>query len=199
MSRTDEVLYALKFLREKIAFLPRSLRLMCESIVDDLRFQTAPGGVSHHHNYEGGLAIHTAEVLGHALRMTDPENPCDDIRIILTVATVFHDFHKIYEYKIEHAGSVTISPLAPDVHSDKIEITKLPYRELIGHVAGGFWEFKCAMMAINDVSYLPEDFELRVAHCLLSHHGRLEWRSPVEPRTLEAHILHAADMLSARP
>lgn len=34
---------------------------------------------------------------------------------------------------------------------------------------------------------------------MLSYHVHLEWRSPVEPVTMEAHILHSADMLSARP
>jgi 23S rRNA maturation-related 3'-5' exoribonuclease YhaM len=37
-----------------------------------------------------------------------------------------------------------------------------------------------------------------VIHCMLSHHGRREWGSPVEPVTPEAYILHVADMLSSR-
>jgi len=38
----------------------------------------------------------------------------------------------------------------------------------------------------------------RIEHLLLSHHGRKEWGSPVEPLTAEAFILHAADMMSSR-
>jgi 3'-5' exoribonuclease len=37
-----------------------------------------------------------------------------------------------------------------------------------------------------------------VIHCILSHHGRKDWGSPVEPATLEALVLHQADMLSAK-
>jgi len=35
-------------------------------------------------------------------------------------------------------------------------------------------------------------------HLLLSHHGRLEFGSPVPPMTLEAEILHWADNASAK-
>jgi 3'-5' exoribonuclease len=38
----------------------------------------------------------------------------------------------------------------------------------------------------------------QVEHCILSHHGFIkEWGSEVAPKTLEALILHQADMLSA--
>jgi 3'-5' exoribonuclease len=36
-----------------------------------------------------------------------------------------------------------------------------------------------------------------IGHMILSHHGRLEWNSPVEPQTVEAQILHFADYLNA--
>lgn len=37
-----------------------------------------------------------------------------------------------------------------------------------------------------------------VIHCIHAHHGPVkEWGSPEAPRTIEALILHQADMLSA--
>lgn len=35
-------------------------------------------------------------------------------------------------------------------------------------------------------------------HCVLAHHGRQEWGSPVEPKTKEAWLVHLADMMSSR-
>ena len=33
---------------------------------------------------------------------------------------------------------------------------------------------------------------------ILSHHGKKEWGSPIEPQSQGAWILHLADMMSAR-
>jgi len=38
---------------------------------------------------------------------------------------------------------------------------------------------------------------LKVAHCILAHHGRPEWGSAITPQTPEALTLHWADCLSA--
>ena len=35
-------------------------------------------------------------------------------------------------------------------------------------------------------------------HLIASHHGKLEWGSPVEPATREAILLHNADMLDVQ-
>jgi 23S rRNA maturation-related 3'-5' exoribonuclease YhaM len=39
---------------------------------------------------------------------------------------------------------------------------------------------------------------LELQHMILSHHGALEFGSPVQPMTLEAEILHWADEASAK-
>ncbi|NHZ71991.1 MAG: hypothetical protein GWP17_02770, partial [Aquificales bacterium] len=33
---------------------------------------------------------------------------------------------------------------------------------------------------------------------IASHHGKLEWGSPVEPKTVEALLLHQVDLLDSR-
>lgn len=35
-------------------------------------------------------------------------------------------------------------------------------------------------------------------HMVLSHHGKQEWGSPVEPKLMEAEVLHHIDMLDSR-
>jgi 3'-5' exoribonuclease len=38
----------------------------------------------------------------------------------------------------------------------------------------------------------------QLAHVVLSHHGRLDYGSPVEPRTIEAVLVHQVDMIDSR-
>jgi len=71
-------------------------------------------------------------------------------------------------------------------------ITKKTYRKRINHVAGSAMEFHRHAYGVLDTEELEQ-----IEHLLLSHHGRKEWGSPVEPATAEAFILHAADMMSA--
>ena len=44
---------------------------------------------------------------------------------------------------------------------------------------------------------LAADERLALQHIVLSHHGKLEFGSPVRPMTLEAEVLHLADTASA--
>ena len=39
---------------------------------------------------------------------------------------------------------------------------------------------------------------LKLEHMILSHHGKLEWGSPVQPAFLEAVILHHLDMIDSQ-
>ena len=45
--------------------------------------------------------------------------------------------------------------------------------------------------------FFPSTMELPLVHLMLSHHGRLEWGSPMEPVLLEACLLHHADHMDA--
>lgn len=45
---------------------------------------------------------------------------------------------------------------------------------------------------------LEAQTEKAVGHCILAHHGRKDWGSPIEPQTQEAYLLHAADTWSSR-
>lgn len=139
-------------------------------VLGDPLFQVSPGGSEHHHNYPHGLVIHVNEVMQNVLRMTEGK-PSD----ALITAVIWHDFMKTKDYGL-----------------DGEKVTKLPYRKLINHVAGSAMEFHQAAYGI----LAPKERE-EIEHLLLSHHGRKEWGSPVEPATAEAFILHAADMMSA--
>jgi 3'-5' exoribonuclease len=38
----------------------------------------------------------------------------------------------------------------------------------------------------------------RLTHAILAHHGRKEWGAPVEPQTVEAWLVHLADLAESR-
>lgn len=156
------------------AYLLYPFTALADVVLFDPAFVTAPGGASHHHAYKGGLLQHTSEVVAHVIRVAGPVLDMPS----LILAAIWHDYMKTREYVIEPDG----------------RITKTQYHAQIGHVAGSYVEFVHHARRLG----VPDTEIEKIGHIMLAHHGRLEWRSPVEPQTPEAFILHTADMLSAR-
>lgn len=157
--------------------MPLQMRDFLYMVINDMHEHMTPGGKTMHHNYPGGLLVHTNEVLQTSLAMAYGRGQYS--RQVLIAACIVHDYHKVHEYVFSADGS----------------IAKTDYAKKIGHLAGsfGFW-----VTHTHDTSLLGiiQAFREDVAHCILAHHGRKEWGSPVEPQTFEAHCIHAADMLS---
>lgn len=160
-------------------------------VLEDARFQSGFGskidGKHKHHCFRGGLPCHTHEVLLTGLGMLGfqwepitrklkcqsqiPFYAQINLQVYVTAA-ILHDYCKIFDY--DEAGYAT------------------QYRHLIRHVSGTFGMFMewATKYNVNSV------YRMQIGHCILAHHGRLEWESPVLPQTLEAQVLHYADMLS---
>ena len=51
---------------------------------------------------------------------------------------------------------------------------------------------------IKSVPDFPKELERNLIHLILSHQGKLEYASPVVPKTIEAAALYQADELSAK-
>lgn len=158
---------------------------ICENLINDPRFAETPAAVLKHHAYPGGLALHTLQVLRLVINMANacPSEHRPD-RLVLIYATIFHDAGKMIDYercdkrknpKAEHGFWFTKN------------------HNLIGHLIGSH-------KIMRDMRMPPwgEKRQNLAEHCVLAHHGRLEWGSPVAPATVEAWILHLADMLSSR-
>ncbi len=179
------------WMRETANELSSPFEQLCMTVLYDPRFLVAYGSAGQHHAYEGGLVVHTSEVLETSIHLSNIYSGAN--REVLTVAAIYHDYLKIKEYLPEVQGTGTYSNGVP------VKFGKTPYRNLVRHVAGGHAEFLKNLDKYRDVNPQTEEFEnkvLNVEHCLLAHHGRPEWGSPVEPQTVEANILHMADMLS---
>jgi 3'-5' exoribonuclease len=138
-------------------------------------FYMAPAARRIHHAYLGGLAEHTLEVLQICSVVLEiyPQIDAD----LLLAGAMLHDIGKLSEYTW---GVVT------DFSSEG---------RLIGHIVIAD---RMVSDAISKIPDFPEDLALRLRHMLVAHHGRQEWGSPREPRTLEAIALHHIENLDAQ-
>ena len=154
------------------------LKNLIKNIFSEERFTkyiSVPAGKMWHHGYISGLIEHTLEIIRICDLMCDIHPQIN--RDLLVCGAMLHDFGKIEELSFEPVFEYT----------DK--------GKLLGHIV-------IAAMIVNDeinkISNFPEDLKNNLLHLILSHQGKLEYASPVVPKTLEAITLYQADELSAK-
>jgi 3'-5' exoribonuclease len=152
-------------------------------ILRDENFLTHSGSHlkrAHHFGVEG-LIRHTYEVATIAMQQYEffkTIHPSLNPRILFTAA-LYHDYGKVWDY---------------DFNPDTEECKLSDHRRKIHHIQRSALEWNKIAIFLG----LPTEFTDEVTHCILSHHGRREWGSPVAPLTREAWILHLSDNISAR-
>lgn len=159
----------------------------CEKLIDDPRFISQPASTTKHHCHAGGLAKHTLEALRLVIGMANncpPEHAPD--RLVLIYATVYHDAGKMIDYEKLSEKDARKNPRAVD------DWWFSSNHNLIGHLVASH-----KIMCENMIPWSKERQEL-AEHCVLAHHGRQEWGSPVSPAAIEAWMLHLSDMMSSR-
>lgn len=139
------------------------------------KFLRAPAGKSWHHSYVHGLLEHTLEIIKICDFMCDIHPEAN--RDLLVCGAIMHDFGKVEELTFD---------LTFD-YSDK--------GKLLGHIVIGALEIAEKARKIQG---FPDELKNQLIHLVLSHQGKLEYASPVVPRTLESIILYQADELSAK-
>ena len=160
-----------------------SLRRLLEEFFNDnefrMLFMRTPAALRRHHVYLGGLLDHTVGVLKLCLAAADSYPRVD--RDLLVAGALLHDIGKVRTYQVTKGFEGTDEG------------------RLIGHLVLG------TQMVREKVQLLREDgvvfstsVEALLLHLLVSHHGIMEWGSPVEPLSLEACILHHADNFDAQ-
>jgi 3'-5' exoribonuclease len=145
---------------------------------DDFRsaYESCPAAVRGHHAALGGLLKHTAEVatIGRAIARTSG----GDADLVLAGA-LLHDIGKLESYRWDGAFRMTVRG------------------RLLGHVVLGALALEERWRSSTPPPCTPDERDI-LLHFILSHHGHLEYGSPVRPSTLEADILHWADNASAK-
>ena len=164
------------------------LKTLCENFLSlhGPRFRRAAAARSNHHARRGGLLDHTARMMQSALAF-HPVYPHLN-RDLLIAGTLFHDSGKLWETCPPAQGF----GITPDLRG-----------ELLGHLSigvelvNGLWR----ELPKDDWGHLEpasEEVRLHLLHLIASHHGQLEYGSPVLPKTPEAIALHLIDNLDAR-
>ncbi|MDO4539819.1 MAG: HD domain-containing protein [Syntrophomonadaceae bacterium] len=142
------------------------------------RFFEAPAAKRVHHNYRGGLLEHSLSVCRQCLNLAEGYPYLN--RDLLIAGALLHDIGKMEEFEIEFAPRYTMTG------------------KLLGHISIGA---ELVTRAIRELKAGGLDFpavaELMITHMVISHHGTLEYGSPVVPMFPEAMVLHNMDRLDA--
>jgi 3'-5' exoribonuclease len=138
-------------------------------------FTTAPAAKLYHHAYLGGLMEHTVAVAEMCDFVGQQYGRVD--RDLLLTAALLHDVGKIRELSFETA----------------IDFTDEGH--FLGHVTQGVI---LVSEKAKELPAFPTAKLQQLLHCIVSHHGELEWGSPKRPITIEALILHHVDNLDAK-
>lgn len=157
---------------------PHLTRLLRDLLADEAfaaAFSAAPAAKSIHHAVLGGLLEHTVSVVGLCRLLADYYPVAD--RDLLLAAAMLHDVGKVRELTWDRVFDYTDAG------------------RLLGHITLGALLVEERIRTIPD---FPEDVAQRLLHCILSHHGELEWGSPRRPKTLEALVLHYAEDLDGK-
>lgn len=164
------------------------LRAACMTVIDDDRFFVSPAAAKKHQAWDGGLAQHTREVMEIALAMADAEClQASTSTDVIVAGVLWHDYGKIWDYK---RNPNVESPYAP---AGEPKWVYDRHRWTVRHLSRSYAEFLRAAEAAGCATNEIEE----VSHCILAHHGRNEWGSPVTPLSLEASIIHYADCIDA--
>lgn len=139
------------------------------------KFKKHSAAKSIHHGFIGGLLEHSLSVA----KLCDYFAKQYPIlkRDLLVAAALLHDIGKVDE----------ISDFPENDYTDK--------GQLIGHIVMG------AMLVsekVKDVAGFPTGLADELLHCILAHHGELEYGSPKKPAIIEALALAHADNIDAK-
>ena len=139
------------------------------------RFQFHSAAKSVHHGFVGGLLEHTLSVTKLCAFFAERYPMLN--RDLLITAALFHDIGKLEE----------LSAFPANDYTDE--------GQLLGHIAMGM---EIVGMRIRGIEGFPAKLANELKHCILSHHGELEYGSPKKPAIPEAVALNFADNLDAK-
>lgn len=155
------------------------LSRLLHSFFDDANFAKAfkfhSAAKSVHHGFVGGLLEHTVSVTRNCDYFA--QNYPFLNRDMLLTAAMFHDIGKLKE----------LSTFPENDYTDA--------GQLLGHIIiGTEWIGE----KIREIDGFPEVLANELKHCILAHHGELEYGSPKKPALVEALALSFADNLDAK-
>lgn len=154
-------------------------KLVSSYFIEDLdfvkKFKFHSAAKTVHHGFVGGLLEHTLSVV----KMCDYFAKTYPIlnRDLLFTAAMFHDSGKMYE----------LSTFPENDYTDE--------GQLLGHLMIGL---EMVGDRIREIDGFPTKLANELKHCIISHHGELEYGSPKKPALAEAVALSLIDNADAK-
>lgn len=140
-------------------------------------FVNYPAAIVMHHNYENGLLYHTYNMLNVGKDLLQHYKFVNKDLVLSGI--ILHDLGKVIEYKLDDdTGGYSVSKEG----------------HLLGHIA----------ILTSDIAkegeklYISDEVIINLQHIVLAHHGKLEWGSPILPKTPEAMMVHFIDNLDSK-
>jgi 7,8-dihydroneopterin 2',3'-cyclic phosphate phosphodiesterase len=161
-----------KSLRDKVAAFVENPTIEIEGeVYSGLPLDVSPAGLSHHHGYPGGFVEHVYSSTEIALALCNVVKKVYHGKIdrdTVVAGVVLHDIFKPLTYVARENGTYGITPLG-----ERLDHLTLIVSELV-----------------------RRGFPLNLVHIVASHMG---WQgSPIGPRTVEALVVHLADLADSR-
>ena len=139
------------------------------------RFRMSSAAKSVHHGFVGGLLEHTLSVTRFCDFMAKSYGILN--RDLLITAAILHDIGKTKELSLFPQNDYTDDG------------------QLLGHIMIGA---EMVHDAAQKIEGFPMELENQLKHCILAHHGELEYGSPKKPAMVEAVALNLADNADAK-
>ncbi len=138
-------------------------------------FKSHSAAKSVHHGFAGGLLEHTLSIV----KMCEYYLSAYPLlsKDLLYTAAIFHDIGKTKE----------LSSFPENDYTDD--------GQLIGHIVMGV---EMISEGVRHIEGFPPKIASELKHCVLAHHGELEYGSPKKPALAEAVALHYADATDAK-
>lgn len=174
--------YETAFLKEQINNFVESIEdtIMKQLVVASMdavgeAFYQYPAATRNHHDFVGGLATHVYGMLELAKSICDVYPLYN--RDLLYSGVLLHDLGKVEEYTAPLLSEYSIQG------------------KLLGHISIAHSQF---VTIATQLGLENTEQALLLRHMILSHHGQLEYGSPVMPMFKEAEVLNIIDNLDAR-
>ena len=139
------------------------------------KFSESPAATYYHHNFIGGLLEHILSMIKIAVCVSEIHPKLD--KDLLISGCILHDIGKVKEL-------CTTTIIMPTIEGS-----------LLSHISLGY---NMINKFIEDIPNFEEILKYKILHMVLSHHGKMEWGSPVEPMFPEAVALHNIDMIDSQ-
>ena len=168
------------------------LAALCRRFLDVMgeRFRRSAAARKNHHARRGGLVEHVAQMMRAADALCDVYDWLN--RDLLVTGVLFHDCGKLWENSYPKRGFQQ----SVDLHGEMlghiplgIELANKLWRDVLESEEAENWK---------DLEPASETVRLHLLHLIASHHGQLDFGSPIVPRIPEAFALHYIDNLDAK-